>query len=131
MEPAANMQTAQGLLQIAEVGLGGYRMSIAGNFIVEFEAYGVDITGAIPSDDFPQYVLLEIDKGGGSCPYLFRLLDLTPGRKPFLTGEFGNCSAWPALKIEGKNISVVFSSSHDSNAEFVLYDSGRRRMRTQ
>ena len=127
--PIASLQTVHGLLQIDQAGEDGYRLFVDSHFIAELEAFSVGISSTLPSDK-PQYVLLKIDTGGGSCPALYRLLDLTPGRKPHLTHELGHCFAVPSLKLEGKNIAINFSNSHDSKSQTILYETNLQRLNT-
>jgi hypothetical protein len=126
-EAVEHLQTAQGPLQIDQVGAGGYRLFVAGHFIAELEAFSIDISSALPSTS-PQYVLLEMNTGGGSCPHLYRLLDLTPGRKPYLSGEFGNCSAAPAFDMRGDNVRIDFPNFRHFKAQTFFYDPKRRRI---
>jgi len=127
-EPIESLQTVQGLLQIDQVGVDGFRVFVTGHLIEELEAYGVQITNTLPAAPSPQYILLESTTGGGSCPSRYRLLDLTPGRKPYLTEEFGNCSAWPAMVMQGEDVAIRFSNFSDSKARTFIYEPNRRHL---
>jgi len=130
IEPIDSLLTVQGRLQIDQVGDDGYRLTIDGHFIVEFGAFGVEIDSAVPSGISAQYILLKIDEGGGSCPQLYRLLDLTPGQKPYLTHEFGNCSAEAGMTMQGENVAIIFSKTQDSKARTTIYQPDHRRLTT-
>ena len=115
--------TAQGILQIVHVGEDGYRLMLDGRLLRELEGYRVSIGASFPSDNAPEYLLLIIDTGGGSCPQEYRLLDLTPGRKPFLTGEFGNCSVMPSLQRQDQDVRIDFPPSEGTRAQTWVYKS--------
>ena len=122
------LPTVQGLLQIDHVGTSGYGLFVAGHFIAELESFSVLISSALPAADSVQYVLVKIATGGGSCPHLYRLVDLTPGRNPYLTGEFGNCSAVPVFRMDGETIAIDFSDFAKSKAQTFLYNPKRRHI---
>src|SRR5689334_17300402 len=72
-ETLDRVQTNQGLLQIDQVGQDGYRVNLGGHIVAELEGYHVSISSAVPSGPLSRYVLVKINKGGGSCPQLYRL----------------------------------------------------------
>ncbi len=126
--PVENLKTVQGLLQIDQLGEDGYRISVDGHFIAEIGAYSVHISSGLASANSIEYVLLDLSTGGGSCPNLFRILDLTPGRKPYLTGEFGNCSDAPDFSMRSENVMIGFSDAQDYNAKTFIYDTQHRHI---
>ncbi len=128
METLQNIPTAQGLLQISAVGLGGYRIMLQGQSLRELEGYHVEIIDAIPEGNNPSILLVGIQTGGGSCEHQYRILDLTPGKKPHLTGLFGTCNGNPFLK-KGEGNSVVinfFSAENDPPATWFYNPAGHR-----
>jgi len=129
--PVESLQTIQGLVQINEVGDNGYRVWVAGKLLGELEAFGVHIAGILPATGSPQYVLLEMYTGGGSCPYRYRLVDLTPGQKPYWTGDFGNCSVGPIFGMQGENVTIDFSNLSDFKTRTFSYQSGHRCIKSR
>jgi hypothetical protein len=97
----------------------------------ELEGYSVHVQSAIPAGDAAAYVLLKIESGGGSCPHKYRLLDVAPGRKPHLTGEFGNCSAEPASRAQGQDIRIDFPAWPGARAQSWLYRTGPGRLQRE
>jgi len=125
------LKTPQGLVEIHAVGSSGYDVRVGGHLVEELEGAYAGISNAVPSGDSPRYVLLNISTGGGSCPQLYRILDLTPGQKPFLTREFGTCGAEKSMTLQGENVAIHFSESELFKAQTFIYKPGNKEVKTE
>jgi hypothetical protein len=121
MELLKSLPTAQGLLQLDEVGQGGYRVYVGGNLIRELEGFGINVWETLPSGDSPQYILLGVSTGNSFCGYKYFLLDVTASPTPYLTREFADCSPLPNVQMQGQDVKIDFPSSHYVKAQEWIY----------
>ncbi len=119
--------TAQGPLQIMQIGEDGFRISIHGALLRELEGDGVDVIDTLPQGPAAQYLLLEVHTGGGSCSQLYHLLDVTPGSKPYLTGPIGTCAGNPMMRMKENRVEIMFSSFLNNPAQTWDYDPSAHR----
>jgi hypothetical protein len=117
--------TAQGQLQIVQAGVDGYGIMVQGQLLRELEAFWVTIQDTYPAGSSPDYLLLAIGTGGGSCSREYRLLDLSPGHNPYLSGEFGNCSEVPVLQAQGNGLRIEFPGWQGAKPQTWQYEAGK------
>jgi len=128
-EVLESRQTAQGQFQIVQAGMDGYGLVLQGKLLRELEAYRVSVYDVYPAGYSPVYLLVVINKGGGSCPREYRLLDVASAQKTVLTGEFGNCSAKPTLHAQDQGILIDFPPWQGNPAQSWFYQPGTGRLR--
>jgi len=126
-ETLRSLQTQSGLFRIVLVGTGN-QLWVGGNMVRELDTSGASVAAQWPPDGPPRFILLDLPTGGGSCSDLFRLLDLTPGKKPYLTGTFNGCPANPSLSVDGDNVAIDFAGTRKQRAVIWRYDAARRRL---
>jgi hypothetical protein len=127
--PEVQLQTTQGLMRIDLAGINGYQISVASRPVAELEARGVYVSTTAVMSDSREFVLLEVSNGGGSCGQVYRLLDLAPGQKPYLTREFGNCTDKPSMVVSGpEKVQFDFMKTPEFKAQTVIYDPTRHKI---
>jgi len=126
MEIRRSLSTAKGLLQLDEVGQGGFRIYLNGTFIRELEGFGIAVWGTLPLGEPPRYILLGVDTGNGFCPDRYLLLDVTASPTPYLTREFADCSPVPKIQMQDQDVQIVFPSSSYEKTQAWLYHPARR-----
>jgi hypothetical protein len=125
MDIVESRWTAQGLFQIVQAGVDGYGLVLQGHLLRELESFSVNIQSTYPAGSSPDYLLLAVSTGGGSCPRKYRLLDVAPGHKPYISGEFGNCSAEPTLHAQEDGVRIDVPASPGARAQTWGYQPGK------
>jgi hypothetical protein len=125
-EVQTTLQTNSGRFEIVSIGTGG-QLRLNGRLLQELDESDASIARRWP-DQSPQFLLLDLPTDGGSCPELYRLLDLSVSGKPSLTRPFGNCHVSPTLQTEGDKLSVYFPATPERAAGTWTYDPERRRL---
>jgi hypothetical protein len=122
----ATVQTNGGRLEIVAVGMGA-QLRLNGRLLQDLDESGASVAQQWPETS-PKFLLLDLPTGGGSCPDLYRLLDVSVPDKPHLTKAFGTCQATPMLRPDGERILVDFPATPERRAGTWTYDPSTRRL---
>lgn len=125
-----SVTTAQGKLTVVKYGKGAnteHGVMIGKTTLVEPEFRPVEVTASTPKGK-ANLVLLRFPSKDRSCPARFRVADLTRGRDPKVSDEFGNCSARPKVSAaKGGGWKLAFPKAGSAKARTWTYASGELR----
>jgi hypothetical protein len=111
IEPRAEIPTSAGIFKIDQVGEDGYRLMIGERVIRELESFYVGVLDTFPPGPDAKYILIGESTGGGSCPDLYRLVDLSARPAPYLTETFGDCNGDAQLAMKDGILNIEFPTT--------------------
>lgn len=124
-----SVTTAQGKLNIVKYGKGGateYGVTLGDRTLVEPDQRPVEVAAAQPKAK-ANLVLLRFPRKDKQCPARFRVADLTRGRDPRVSEEFGNCSARPRVSSSKGGWKLAFPKAGSAKAKTWTYAGGELR----
>lgn len=125
-----SVRTAQGKLQILRHGSGAraeYSVVLGERVLVEPDERPIQVAASQSSKGKARLVLLRFPSKDKSCPARFRVADLTRGKDPRVSDEFGNCSARPKASTSKAGWKLAFPKAGSAKAATWTYANGELR----
>lgn len=125
-----SVSTAQGKLKIVRHGTGPlaeYSVVLGDRTLVDPAERPIEVAGSQSSKGKARLVLLRFRHRDKACPALFRVADLTRGKDPKVSDEFGNCSARPKASATKAGWKLAFPRAGSAKAATWTYANGALR----
>lgn len=125
-----SVSTAQGKLQIVRYGSGAraeYWVALGERTLVDPDERPIEVAASQSSKGKARLVLLRFPRKDKSCPARFRVADLTRGKDPKVSDEFGNCSARPKASASKAGWKLAFPKAGSAKAATWTYANGELR----
>jgi len=122
--------TAQGKLHVVKYGSGSsteFAVTLGDRTLIEPEERPIEVATSQPARGQASLVLLRFPRKDKDCPARFRVADLTRGRDPKVSDEFGNCSARPKASAASGGWKLAFPRAGSSKAKTWVYANGELR----
>lgn len=125
-----SVATAQGKLQIVRYGSGAsaeYAVLLGGRTLVDPEERPIAVAASQTAKGKAKLVLLKFPRKDKDCPARFRVADLTRGKDPRVSEEFGNCSARPRATATSGGWKLAFPKAGTAKARTWTWANGELR----
>ncbi|HEU4385010.1 MAG TPA: hypothetical protein VFR85_16120 [Anaeromyxobacteraceae bacterium] len=121
--------TAQGKLNVVRYGKGSnaeYALMLGTRTLVDPEMRPIQVAATNPRSK-PSLVLLRFPSKDKHCPAHFRVADVTRGKDPKVSEEFGNCSAKPKVSAASGGWKLAFPKAGSAKPRTWTYSKGELR----
>ncbi len=125
-----SVATAQGKLHIVRYGSGAsaeFAVLLGDRTLVDPEERPIAVAASQAAKGKANLVLLKFPRKDKDCPARFRVADLTRGKDPRVSDEFGNCSARPRASASSAGWKLAFPKAGRAKAKTWLYSNGELR----
>jgi hypothetical protein len=125
-----SVATALGKLQIVRYGSGAsaeFAVLLGDRTLVDPEERPIDVAASQSAKGKAKLVLLRFPRKDKDCPARFRVADLTRGKDPKVSDEFGNCSGRPRASAASGGWKLAFPKAGSAKARTWTYANGELR----
>lgn len=125
-----SVATAQGKLQVVRYGSGAsaeFAVLLGDRTLVDPEERPIEVAASQTAKGKAKLVLLRFPRKDKACPARFRVADLTRGKDPKVSDEFGNCSARPRASATSGGWKLAFPKAGSAKARTWTYADGELR----
>jgi hypothetical protein len=125
-----SVATGQGKLQIVRYGRGAsaeFAVLLGDRTLVDPEERPIEVAASQTAKGKAKLVLLRFPRKDKDCPARFRVADVTRGKDPTVSEEFGNCSARPRASATSGGWKLAFPKAGSAKARTWTYANGELR----
>ncbi len=125
-----SVATAHGKLQIVRYGSGAsaeFAVLLGDRTLVDPEERPINVAASQTAKGKAKLVLLRFPRKDKDCPARFRVADLTRGKDPKVSDEFGNCSGRPRASATSGGWKLAFPKAGSAKARTWTYANGELR----